>query len=1201
MNQPTDHKARYAAIHGAATGSKVSFINAAAGSGKTDTVVLRVIQSALLNDPPIDVRRIGLATFTIAAAGEMKARVRQVIETVITWCELDDPAGVLADSRWRVVRDLLGTHAQSTDHAELAVKARHTLGNLDAAPWGTLHGLAMSIVENNAPALPLPAAFRLEDEQESVETAVVHDATFRGLVAEDDAFEVLSQATGTEINWEILSSRKPYPLSESSLEKLLKVVTDNLVGQRGFESDAKSVFEATVGNLAQSNEAAWSDASVAARSFFDDADPETILGRDAALFEIASGHRNSETLAVVYLTSRNSDLSQKIADGDVIGLLARVLVSDEIAREEIREALKNKKLAKSDIEPESQSFIETALLVTRKKLNAKGNEASLSKAEVKSALKGILDRIEPLLASISAAPLVAAQLLDTAIGIARQGVMDRRDNGVLRYDDLIDLACVVLSNSQGRESGLDMLVIDEFQDSDPIQHAFLEAAEGVGLEVVTVGDQRQSIYGFRGATPELFANRLSKTQQASPELVANLDVTFRHNPVLVTALNAVFSAVIANSGVTAPNAIPFREVHGEQSNSGIGIRIFPYVGNAAVRRTVGAKVIAQEILEIQRLNPGDSLNEFAILTETRNSWREIKTELTNKLIPYLVTAGGTVDNTEGVRGFMAVLRYLATGRNIDRVGALLSVWIGGTLKEAALGSLLTAPLSGEAVVMSRASVLESFRDRIVRNGNADATVLSVIEELNCYALIREVEKSDPSLALDLFADLRFLVDEASVFTAQTGKGFRGFVRAAESGEKGEKELNKAKSVDGGELVDAVQLTTIHSAKGLEYKFVFVVPNEKQSNLKPASLWPSLGEDPYAGAYINSHYLAPMNESETGEQFKERLARRARFSKDRELYVALTRAKEHASVLIPVGLDETDDASQAAAFWWGKARKPQSAAMPDILADRLRAIDSLTSESLPTELAESSITIQTIEVSVETDSGLKLESQLITPATMPTQLDVAPAQRIITGSRVKKSAGKFDPALDLVALITDVILEDEESSTLERKAGAEFGTIVHRCAQILHARAVPLHEVEIEAVKIAANLCRGSDISVEAAANAATSINRNPLVHQPGVEFEFPVLVSLEDGNNTGPFIGGGIVDIVIFKEDHSEIYDIKTDQVSAEGLPALAHKYENQLTLYAQALEKVGCPPVTILGLLATSVRDPDNRAMLVPVRRSDG
>jgi ATP-dependent exoDNAse (exonuclease V) beta subunit len=269
-----------------------------------------------------------------------------------------------------------------------------------------------------------------------------------------------------------------------------------------------------------------------------------------------------------------------------------------------------------------------------------------------------------------------------------------------------------------------------------------------------------------------------------------------------------------------------------------------------------------------------------------------------------------------------------------------------------------------------------------------------------------------------------------------------------------------------------------------------------------------------------------------------------------------------------------------------------------LADRLHAISQATVESFPVALAQASITIKTIEVSREADLGVDVESQSIGSAVMPTKLELEPALRIITGSRVKKSSSKVEAASETDTSNFAVFLEEEVESTLERKAGAEFGTIVHRCSQILHARAVPLPQVEEEALKIASQLCRGSDISIQAAASAAASINLHALVHEPGVEFEFPVLVSMQGGNHAGPYIGGGVVDIVIFAKDHTEIYDIKTDQVSAEGLSELARKYQGQLTLYASALERVGCPPVTIMGLLTTSVRDAENKATLVPVSR---
>jgi hypothetical protein len=135
-------------------------------------------------------------------------------------------------------------------------------------------------------------------------------------------------------------------------------------------------------------------------------------------------------------------------------------------------------------------------------------------------------------------------------------------------------------------------------------------------------------------------------------------------------------------------------------------------------------------------------------------------------------------------------------------------------------------------------------------------------------------------------------------------------------------------------------------------------------------------------------------------------------------------------------------------------------------------------------------------------------------------------------------------------------------------------------------------------RIIGRLVAGTAISVEEATRAAVRVYASPLLRSGRVEHEYPVLapITAPDGQS---IIGGGIIDIIVFHDDHTEIYDIKTDQMdndSPDQRARLAERYEPQLRVYARAIEAAGAPPVTVLGLLLTSVEAPDGACALVLV-----
>jgi len=143
----------------------------------------------------------------------------------------------------------------------------------------------------------------------------------------------------------------------------------------------------------------------------------------------------------------------------------------------------------------------------------------------------------------------------------------RLDNRALAPSDLERKAVAAASRPkvlQRWRERLTHVIVDESQDLNPVQGAFLQQLEKSGIQIEAVGDPKQSIYAFRHADLDTFRRIISASEQGEP-----LNTTYRHSRVLTRFLNGLTKAMGENDrGFTqteAPNVDPAREEHGSLS------------------------------------------------------------------------------------------------------------------------------------------------------------------------------------------------------------------------------------------------------------------------------------------------------------------------------------------------------------------------------------------------------------------------------------------------------------------------------------------------------------------------------------------------------------------------------------------------------------------------------------------------------------
>ncbi|GAC1651234.1 MAG: hypothetical protein NVS9B15_11360 [Acidobacteriaceae bacterium] len=423
------------------------------------------------------------------------------------------------------------------------------------------------------------------------------------------------------------------------------------------------------------------------------------------------------------------------------------------------------------------------------------------------------------------------------------------------------------------------ILVDEFQDTNHSQLEIVRLLAGERGNLFVVGDPDQGIYRFRGASSGAFAD----FRRAYPETKA---VTLERNQRSVqNVLDCAWSAISLNEDPSRSEPQFARKplVSGRQERDA-SIANHPAL-------LIKHKSNEQEAQEVARLieervqETGDAFKDFAILYRGHSAVSTIAAELAKKRIPFGVT-GTNLLNTDIGGDLLAVLRCLITlddDISLFRV-ALMPRW---SLDAHALQDALSLPKRGTARVAAVLDSMEAGKEFLrTFRGMRDALPL----EAPAHQLILRVAGD---FGFGGSAEAHYLARFASEWQNKRGVGPRagddtltpfldyldcwteaGGVLKAE-----ERDVLGAR-ISKTEEPNAVQLMTVHAAKGLEFKHVFVV--RVCSNSFPSSYREPLFEFPQA-------LRKTIIENKTDKELQDAEERRL-------FYVAITRAKDTLALL-----------------------------------------------------------------------------------------------------------------------------------------------------------------------------------------------------------------------------------------------------------------------------------------------------------------
>jgi DNA helicase-2/ATP-dependent DNA helicase PcrA len=389
-------------------------------------------------------------------------------------------------------------------------------------------------------------------------------------------------------------------------------------------------------------------------------------------------------------------------------------------------------------------------------------------------------------------------LTDDIIKVLMQYVQKKRAFSVMDFDDLLlEWRRLFVEHPQiGQQISAQYkhVLVDEYQDTNRLQGELCDLVSQVHRNLLVVGDDAQSIYGFRGAARE---NILGFAEAHPGAQVFKLETNYRSRPEILRLANA--SLRRARSGYEK-TLLPTREP---------GMK--PALVQARDEQQQAA-FVAQRILELR--DEGYSLDDVAVLYRAHYQAMELQIELGRRGIPFVVRSGVKFFETAHTKDVVAALKSLWNPQDELAFRRVLRMLPG--VGHAAAEKIFLALAHGEASVAQAlpkkakepfAAFWRMYQE--LRTEQSPAVIIDrFVREFYGAYLLTSYEQAE--MRKD---DLARLADYAAQFS--TLEAFLTDVALVS-------EISSEHLLKGGASDEAVVLSSVHQAKGLEWRAVFVV-------------------------------------------------------------------------------------------------------------------------------------------------------------------------------------------------------------------------------------------------------------------------------------------------------------------------------------------------------------------------------------------
>ncbi len=393
-------------------------------------------------------------------------------------------------------------------------------------------------------------------------------------------------------------------------------------------------------------------------------------------------------------------------------------------------------------------------------------------------------------------------------------------NGAMDFDDLLLKMYELLRDFpevlHKYQHKFKYILIDEYQDTNPVQYQITKLLAAVHENICVVGDDAQSIYSFRGATIE---NILQFQKDYDDVKVIKLEQNYRSTQAILNVANEV----IKNNKGQLPKVLWTENAQGEK------IKLV-----RTMTDNDEGKYVADTIQE-QKLRNHFSNKDFAILYRTNAQSRAYEESLRRMGINYRIYGGISFYQRKEIKDFLAYLRVIVNTRDEEALRRIINYPVRG-IGKTSIEKIVTIAnennitfyevLTRAAEFGFKAGTLEAMQNFVIMIKYFQ----SMLQEKNAYDVavqvgkhtnfIKELFNDKSTEGLARYENVQELLNSIKEFTESPSN---------EEGEVGDKSLGSylqqitllTDADEKDENADVVKLMTIHSAKGLEFPVVFV--------------------------------------------------------------------------------------------------------------------------------------------------------------------------------------------------------------------------------------------------------------------------------------------------------------------------------------------------------------------------------------------
>ena len=428
-------------------------------------------------------------------------------------------------------------------------------------------------------------------------------------------------------------------------------------------------------------------------------------------------------------------------------------------------------------------------------------------------------------------------------------------NSALDFDDLIFKTVELLKSDKEvldyYRNRFKYIMVDEYQDTSKAQYELIKILAKEHQNICVVGDDDQSIYGWRGAD---IRNILEFEKDYDDVHVVKLEQNYRSTQIILDAANTVISNNIERK----------RKRLWSEKKDGELIKI-----QVAQDEIEESDFVADMIAKISR-EQNRSYKDFAVLYRANAQSRSVEDALNRSQIPYNIYGGTKFYERKEIKDLIAYLRVIQNPQDDISIKRIINVPRRGiglrtiekiedraSLKEESLYSVLIDIETNSEISTKARNSISEFVDNVIGTLRTMREVYpvsklieKVIESIDYYGYIDELYKGDKEEAEERKDNVKEFISVAMEFEQNSEEKdletfLTGVALTSESSEE--------------EEIDKVSLMTIHTSKGLEFPVVFIVGMED-------------------GLFPIARAVRSMSDSEIEEE-------------RRLCYVGITRAKE----------------------------------------------------------------------------------------------------------------------------------------------------------------------------------------------------------------------------------------------------------------------------------------------------------------------